>query len=623
MTSTSSSCSTTTSSSSSNSTSSSSSGCLPKSCLDYGYNCGQTIDSCGGTISCGTCPNTQTCGGGGTQGVCGGFICSVDTDCSTNIKCQSAICNNGKCGTIPVADGIYCNDNNACTQSDTCQNGICLGTDLIVCVALNQCHTAGKCDTVTGTCSNPIETNGSICNDGNACTQTDVCEAGSCVGSNPVTCSVSNECQIGVCDPQTGCVINFVPAGSTTANQTSGNCMINECDGIGNIINVIDDSNVPVTNNQCIPGTCSNGVPNWGNPIHDCWSPISMVGAPTARSQHMAVWTGTKMIVWGGLVNGNPANTGGVYDPVSNTWSQTFPLSESNVLPCGRWGSQAFWFDHRMVIIGGYVDSGGNTCPGYTGPVIAYGALTYDPSSMIWGQISSPANTPVGPNGASVNTGNQVIWWSTSYWGNSWRFTSASTSPNGISMSGWSEAPTNASVIWDGSEMIVYGGDGEFKYNPSTDSWSSMANEPPPNYPYRSQHVGVWTGLKMIVWGGFNTSITTNPPIGSGDAYDPMNDTWTAISTQNEPIGRINASAIWTGSQMIVWGGQTQVGGLPIVNGGSYYPQTDTWKSVSTLGEPSPRILYSIIWTGQSMIIWGGNPGAGMGDVGNGAIYYP
>ena len=46
-------------------------GCAPKTCLDIAPGtCGPIADGCGGTLSCG-CDFGQTCGGGGTAGVCG------------------------------------------------------------------------------------------------------------------------------------------------------------------------------------------------------------------------------------------------------------------------------------------------------------------------------------------------------------------------------------------------------------------------------------------------------------------------------------------------------------------------------------------------------------------------
>ena len=56
----------------------------------------------------------------------------------------------------------------------------------------------------------------------------------------------------------------------------------------------------------------------------------------------------------------------------------------------------------------------------------------------------------------------------------------------------------------------------------------------------------------MIVWGGyFNGSGYLN----TGGRYNPSTDSWTATSTTNAPDGRACHTAVWTGSEMIVWGG--------------------------------------------------------------------
>ena len=54
----------------------------------------------------------------------------------------------------------------------------------------------------------------------------------------------------------------------------------------------------------------------------------------------------------------------------------------------------------------------------------------------------------------------------------------------------------------------------------------------------------------MIVWGGCNDSGSLN----TGGRYNPSTDSWTATSTTNAPAGRVH-TAVWTGSEMIVWGG--------------------------------------------------------------------
>ena len=55
----------------------------------------------------------------------------------------------------------------------------------------------------------------------------------------------------------------------------------------------------------------------------------------------------------------------------------------------------------------------------------------------------------------------------------------------------------------------------------------------------------------MIVWGGRDSNLGYN----TGGRYDPDTDSWTATSTTNAPPGRSVPTAIWTGGEMIVWGG--------------------------------------------------------------------
>src|SRR6266403_2231916 len=92
-----------------------------------------------------------------------------------------------QCSSSAKTNGPAWNENNACTSGETCQNGSCGSpTSTVTCTALDQCHVAGTCDPTTGVCSNPAKTNGTACNDGNACTQPDSCQSGVCTGGNPV-----------------------------------------------------------------------------------------------------------------------------------------------------------------------------------------------------------------------------------------------------------------------------------------------------------------------------------------------------------------------------------------------------------------------------------------------------
>jgi hypothetical protein len=104
----------------------------------------------------------------------------------------------------------------------------------------------------------------------------------------------------------------------------------------------------------------------------------------------------------------------------------------------------------------------------------------------------------------------------------------------------------------------------------------------------------------MIVWGGetFNFS-----RLNTGGRYNPGTDSWIATSTASAPAARDAHTAVWTSSQMIVWGGF-----YPsfLNTGGRYNPSTDSWTATSTTGAPAARDFHTAVWTGSQMIIWGG-----------------
>jgi hypothetical protein len=60
-------------------------------------------------------------------------------------------------------------------------------------------------------------------------------------------------------------------------------------------------------------------------------------------------------------------------------------------------------------------------------------------------------------------------------------------------------------------------------------------------------------------------------------------DSWTATTTTDAPSARSGHTAVWTGSEMIVWGGS---GGIYFNTGGRYNPSTDSWTATTTTNAP-------------------------------------
>lgn len=101
------------------------------------------------------------------------------------------------------------------------------------------------------------------------------------------------------------------------------------------------------------------------------------------------------------------------------------------------------------------------------------------------------------------------------------------------------------------------------RYNPTTDSWTAITTTGAPAARY--MHMGVWTGARLIVWGGYDDSVRLN----SGAVYNPLTNAWSAMTNTSAPTTRNDGSAIWTGAAMIVWGGS--VSSAP-TTGGIYTP---------------------------------------------------
>src|SRR4029453_15131154 len=131
------------------------------------------------------------------------------------------------------------------------------------------------------------------------------------------------------------------------------------------------------------------------------------------------------------------------------------------------------------------------------------------------------------------------------------------------------------------------------------DTWTATSTINAPSA--RVRQTSVWTGSEMIIWGGWN-----GPALNTGGRYDPTTDSWTATSTANAPAARLTQAGVWTGTEMIVWGGFTSNYSN---TGGRYNPLTDTWTATSTTNAPAARGYHTAVWTGSEMIIWGGYTG--------------
>jgi hypothetical protein len=212
------------------------------------------------------CTQTDTC----QSGTCTGaspVVCAAPNPCMRPGVCDPA---SGTCSPPqPVEDGTTCDDGNACTQSDSCQAGTCTGASPVVCTTGDACQVAGVCNPETGACSAPTPaTDGTACSDGNACTQSDTCQAGACTGANPVECAAGDACHVaGTCDPATGACSAPQPAPDGTA-CSDGNactqsdaCQAGACTGTNPVLCTAGDACHVAGTCDPATGACSAPLP--------------------------------------------------------------------------------------------------------------------------------------------------------------------------------------------------------------------------------------------------------------------------------------------------------------------------------------------------------------------------
>jgi len=235
------------------------------------------------------CTRTDQCQGG----ICVGSdprTCEALDDCHLAGVCYPLT---GEC-THPVkANGAPCDDGNPCTRVDACQAGVCTGGSPVSCPAIDDCHLPGTCDPGTGTCSAPAAPEGTPCNDRNPCTTEDRCHEGVC-GGQPVFCAPPTPCHDpGFCDPVSGLCI-AVPKGNGASCEdgnacTSGDtCQAGVCAGQpyqcsdGLLCTADSCAGDGTCRYTLVPGWClidgvcrPNGLPHPDNPCLACLSDLA------------------------------------------------------------------------------------------------------------------------------------------------------------------------------------------------------------------------------------------------------------------------------------------------------------------------------------------------------------
>lgn len=113
----------------------------------------------------------------------------------------------------------------------------------------------------------------------------------------------------------------------------------------------------------------------------------------------------------------------------------------------------------------------------------------------------------------------------------------------------------------------------------------------------------VWTGTELIVWGGLVDDGPCCSVSQDGAAFDPAAGTWRQIAP---PPNQVKPGVVlWTGTEMLVWSD-----GTPDTVSAAYDPALDTWRMIA---DPPAAALTSVaFWIGDAAVVLLGDPGVGL-----------
>jgi hypothetical protein len=349
--------------------------------------------------------------------------------------------------------------------------------------------------------------------------------------------------------------------------------------------------------------------------------------APIAgRAGHSAVWTGREMVIWGGYLDADPLIDGAAYDPAARTWRKVpaAPLSP-------RYDPGAFWTGQEMVVFGGSTLENDMLADGaaWNPATNAWRRLPVSPLGprdsavvawagdrlVVWGG-STVLPSDAADDAVTEMRNDGAAWVAAS---NSWVPVAAAPIPS----------RSGAESVWAGNRLVVTGGSHEGDDDDRTDgaaldpvsgAWTAIAARPAPgSCGFEIPCAGVWTGTVALF-------------PASGLAYDPAGDRWSTLAPYEGEDGQVTGEAtVWADGRMLVWGTSTNAsddglsdddgGDGPPLRGGMYDPVANRWRPFPA-GPLSARILQRAVWTGHDMLVWGGEAD-GETVLGDGAAYRP
>ena len=343
----------------------------------------------------------------------------------------------------------------------------------------------------------------------------------------------------------------------------------------------------------------STAVPTASSALAGTWRRLSPAPSPAPIGITVSVWTGRQMLVFGRAQPKPPlsVDVAAAYSPATDRWSRLAPFKG----PVGNYQGHytAAWTGKEMLTFG------------------PFDFQAYNPLTNHWRRLPAPPRSS-GPSGLVVWTGHLMIYSGGGCCGDfqsdGAAFNPATNKWRTLASSPLAPSQTPAGV-WTGRELIAYvsGLDPDGKpypaglaraaaYNPTTNSWRRIAPLPAVRY----NATPGWDGREMLVVGGYGASHAGKPATLARIvlAYSPATNHWRQLARMSS--GREQFAEVWTGKQLLIWGGITSLTGPSQSSQGfAFDPTANRW---STLPQAplSGRVTPAAVWTGHVMILWGG-----------------
>ncbi len=319
----------------------------------------------------------------------------------------------------------------------------------------------------------------------------------------------------------------------------------------------------------------------------------------SGRTGHQAVWTGSEMLIWGGdpglSREGEPLDeaTGAAYDPATDRWRvlPEAPLDRTHA-------AAGAWTGEEMLVWGGYVRvaDGRRT--------LKLDGAAYKPAGNSWRSIpEAPLSGSLPAVGTWADSELVVVEGGAEGVPAGTQGMAAAYDPN---RNRWRSLPTlevptdvwATSIAWTGTEVVVLlhpnrGRSVGFALELGEDAWRPLFDAP--LLGLNTEPDVTWTGSELVVVSFAHEGVDDAPANQTYAAlYDSTADRWrTSAAPPEQPPP---ASPVWANSR-VIW-----------ASGVAYDPAADHWLTLPAVDD-RPREFPSAVWTGSELVVWGGSEG--------------